>query len=178
MNFYNIYVKLCKEIGKKPSPVAVEAGLSKPTVNRWKNGGGCTDANLETLSAYFTKELGRPITVSYLKGEEPEQPVAREPTSMAGIQRMSDDELLEYAKDERIALYGGEKEGAIDREALELAALHKMKRQISAQKEKAASPATDSQKEEALHLIEEIKQKSPEDYTAAISYLRFLAGRK
>lgn len=73
MDFYNIYVKLCKGIGKTPSRVAVEAGFSKATVNRWKNGGGCTDANLVTLSEYFTKQLGCPITVEYLKGEEPEQ---------------------------------------------------------------------------------------------------------
>ena len=73
MDFYNIYVKLCKEIGKTPSRVAVEAGFSKATVNRWKNGGGCTDANLVTLSDYFTKQLGRSITVEYLTGEEPVQ---------------------------------------------------------------------------------------------------------
>lgn len=73
MDFYNIYVKLCKEIGKTPSRVAVEAGFSKATVNRWKNGGGCTDANLVALSDYFTKELGRSITVEVLKGKKIEQ---------------------------------------------------------------------------------------------------------
>ena len=73
MDFYNIYINLCKEIGKTPSRVAVEAGFSKATVNRWKNGGGCTDANLVALSDYFTKELGRSITVEFLKGKKIEQ---------------------------------------------------------------------------------------------------------
>lgn len=69
MDFYNTYVKLCKELGSSPSQIAVDAGFSKPTVSRWKKGGGCTDINLEILASYFTAKLGRPITVQYLKGD-------------------------------------------------------------------------------------------------------------
>lgn len=70
MNFYNTYVKLCKELGSSPSQIAVDAGFSKPTVSRWKKGSGCTDINLEILASYFTAKLGRPITVQYLKGDD------------------------------------------------------------------------------------------------------------
>ena len=70
MNFYNTYVKLCKELGSSPSQIAVDAGFSKPTVSRWKKGGGCTDINLEILASYFTEKLGRPITIQYLKGDD------------------------------------------------------------------------------------------------------------
>ena len=70
MNFYNTYVKLCKELGSSPSQIAVDAGFSKPTVSRWKKGGGCTAINLVILASYFTEKLGRPITVQYLKGDD------------------------------------------------------------------------------------------------------------
>ena len=74
MDFYNTYVKLCRELGVSPSQCAVDAGLSKASVSRWKQGGGCTDLNIEILSAYFTQKLGRPISASYLKGEPAEFP--------------------------------------------------------------------------------------------------------
>ena len=74
MDFYNTYVKLCRELGVSPSQCAVDAGLSKASVSRWKKGGGCTDLNIEILSAYFTQKLGRPISASYLKGEPAEFP--------------------------------------------------------------------------------------------------------
>ena len=46
MAFYENYLKLCEKAGKAPSAAALEMGLSKPTVNRWKKGGGATDATL------------------------------------------------------------------------------------------------------------------------------------
>ena len=44
MTFYEKYLELCASVDKTPSGAALEMGLSKPTVNRWKNGGGITDA--------------------------------------------------------------------------------------------------------------------------------------
>lgn len=51
--FYDKYVKLCNMKKKTPSAAAIEIGLSKPTVNRWKNGGGITDATAHRVAEYF-----------------------------------------------------------------------------------------------------------------------------
>ena len=53
MNFYERFVNLCNKIGKTPSRVAMEVGLSKPTVNRWKNGSSPTDATAMKVAEYF-----------------------------------------------------------------------------------------------------------------------------
>lgn len=67
MAFYENYLRLCEKASKTPSAAALEMGLSKTTVNRWKNGGGLTDATALKVSAYFG------VTVAELKGEEPGQ---------------------------------------------------------------------------------------------------------
>lgn len=51
--FYDIYLQLCHSVKKSPSAVAVEIGISKPTVNRWKNGGSPTDATKLKIAEYF-----------------------------------------------------------------------------------------------------------------------------
>lgn len=53
MSFYENYVFLCNSIGKAPSAVAIEIGLSKPAVNRWKGGGVPTDATARKVARYF-----------------------------------------------------------------------------------------------------------------------------
>ena len=53
MTFYEKYLELCASVDKTPSGAALEMGLSKPTVNRWKNGGGITDATARKVAAYF-----------------------------------------------------------------------------------------------------------------------------
>ena len=67
MAFYENYLHLCEKAGKTPSGAALEMGLSKPTVNRWKKGGGLTDATALKVAAYFG------VTVEELKGEDPVQ---------------------------------------------------------------------------------------------------------
>lgn len=64
MAFYENYLRLCEKAGKTPSGAALEMGLSKPTVNRWKKGGGLTDATALKVADYFG------VTVAELKGEE------------------------------------------------------------------------------------------------------------
>lgn len=64
MTFYQKYVALCTERGEKPSPAAQKMGISKTTVNRWKKGGGATDASLQTIANYFN------VSVDELKGDE------------------------------------------------------------------------------------------------------------
>lgn len=75
MAFYENYLKLCEKAGKTPSAAALEMGLSKPTVNRWKKGGGATDATALKVASYFG------VTVEELTGEEPKQ---KEKPSIAG----------------------------------------------------------------------------------------------
>lgn len=53
MNFYDKYVRRCNDIGKSPSAVAIEAGTTKTSVNRWKNGSLPSDATLLKLADYF-----------------------------------------------------------------------------------------------------------------------------
>ena len=57
MNFYDNYISLCNRAGKSPSAVALEIGLTKPTVNRWKNGSFPTDATLRKVADYFRVPL-------------------------------------------------------------------------------------------------------------------------
>jgi transcriptional regulator with XRE-family HTH domain len=63
VNFYESFIGLCNKVGKTPSRVALEIGLSKPTVNRWKNGSTPTDATAMKLAEYFG------VTVQELTGE-------------------------------------------------------------------------------------------------------------
>ena len=53
MGFYDNYVSLCNLAGKSPSAVALEIGLTKPTVNRWKNGSMPTDATIRKVADFF-----------------------------------------------------------------------------------------------------------------------------
>ena len=53
MNFYESYISLCNHAGKSPSAVALEIGLTKPTITRWKNGSTPTDATMRRVADYF-----------------------------------------------------------------------------------------------------------------------------
>jgi transcriptional regulator with XRE-family HTH domain len=76
MAFYENYLKLCEKAGKTPSAAALEMGLSKPTVNRWKKGGGATDATALKVASYFG------VTVEELTGEEQKE----KPNTLDGIE--------------------------------------------------------------------------------------------
>ena len=56
---------------KTPSAVALEIGLTKPSVSRWKSGSMPTDATLQKVADYFG------ITVDELLGKE-KQPIEGE----------------------------------------------------------------------------------------------------
>lgn len=97
MEFYGKYVELCNKIGKSPSAVAMEIGLSKPSVHRWKNGGMPTDATAAKIASYFG------VSVTYLLGKETEE---KNPTTendseitkaksdlIKKVMQMSDEEL-------------------------------------------------------------------------------------
>jgi transcriptional regulator with XRE-family HTH domain len=52
VNFYDNYIALCNRAGKSPSAVALEIGLTKPTITRWKNGSTPTDATMRRVADY------------------------------------------------------------------------------------------------------------------------------
>ena len=55
--FYENYVRLCNQVGKSPSGVALEIGLSKTAVNGWKHGrSNPTDATVQRVAAFFNVE--------------------------------------------------------------------------------------------------------------------------
>ena len=62
--FYDNYLSLCNSVRKTPSAVALEIGLTKPSVSRWKSGSMPTDATLQKVADYFG------ITVDELLGKE------------------------------------------------------------------------------------------------------------
>lgn len=76
MAFYENYLKLCEKAGKTPSAAALEMGLSKPTVNRWKKGGGATDATALKVASYFG------VTIEELTGEEQKE----KPNALDGVE--------------------------------------------------------------------------------------------
>ena len=107
MTFYEKYLELCASVDKTPSGAALEMGLSKPTVNRWKKGGGITDATARKVAAYFN------VPVAYLNGEtdDPapvptqEDPEQKEKAPQSDVDRLTEglnkeslQKLYEYAK--------------------------------------------------------------------------------
>lgn len=50
---YENFVRLCVNSGKTPSKVALEIGISKSIVSRWKSGGGITDTTAAKIANYF-----------------------------------------------------------------------------------------------------------------------------
>lgn len=99
MVFYENYVRLAHAKGKTPSGAALEMGISKPTVNRWKNGGGATDATLLTIANYFG------VTVEELTAETKKEP-APEGVELTDLQKeamefvltLSDEELKQFIR--------------------------------------------------------------------------------
>ncbi len=71
-SFYDRFTELCRQRGESPSRVALNAGLSKSTVTKWKQDPAArpTGAALAKLTAYFG------IPTSQLLGEEPQSRAA------------------------------------------------------------------------------------------------------
>lgn len=51
--FYDNFIKECNRIGKSPSAVVIDCGISKPAVTRWSRGEMPRDATLRKLADYF-----------------------------------------------------------------------------------------------------------------------------
>ena len=100
MSFYEKYLMLCDKNKKTPSGAALEMGLSKTTVNRWKNGGGITDATILKVATFFG------VPKEELTGEEQKEKPAPGGSELdaafsAVLDQLTAEELaevLEYAK--------------------------------------------------------------------------------
>lgn len=104
MNFYNKFNLLCSQIGKRPSPVAEELGISKSTVSNWKTRGTMpTDSTLQKIAAYFG------VDVDELREDEEVSAPNRVPPSVpdikaafwGGDQDLSEQEIDELWEDAR-----------------------------------------------------------------------------
>ena len=96
MSFYEKYLMLCDKNKKTPSGAALEMGLSKTTVNRWKNGGGITDATILKVATFFG------VSKEELKGD-PEQTIKNDGLSSkihlgCTKGRRNNTDLLGYAR--------------------------------------------------------------------------------
>lgn len=91
--FYDRYVQICREHGVSPSRAAIDAGLSKSTVSKWKSTQDAkpTGAAIQKLTAYFG------ITIAELLGEDNHAP------AVAGKRAVTDDDI-------KFALFGGDGE--------------------------------------------------------------------
>lgn len=91
--FYDKFVQVCKAHGISPSRAAIEAGLSKSTVTKWKTTPDAepTGAAIKKLTEYFG------ITIAELMGETEKAPAE------SGKHSVSDDDI-------KFALFGGDGE--------------------------------------------------------------------
>lgn len=64
MQFYENYVRLCNSIGKSPSAVAEELGLTPAAATGWSQGAVPRKATIQKVADYFD------VTVDDLLGEE------------------------------------------------------------------------------------------------------------
>ncbi len=77
--FYDRYVMLCSRKGVSPSRAAIDAGLNKSSVTKWKNDPDArpTGAVIEKLTRYFG------VSVAELLGEGDVRPVTDEDIKFA-----------------------------------------------------------------------------------------------
>lgn len=68
LNFWDNFVKLCANAGKKPNPVAKELGISSGAVTSWKSGRVPHDTTLIKIADYFG------VTVDELMQDKKEKP--------------------------------------------------------------------------------------------------------
>ena len=94
--FWNIFCELCNNVGKSPSKVCEDLGLSNAIAPKWKNGSVPRDATLLKIASYFG------VTVGYLLGDEEKE----KPTDEGELSEARQ-KLIDWAKnvpDEKVDL--------------------------------------------------------------------------
>lgn len=94
MNFYEKYVEMCNNIGKSPSAVSIEIGLSKSTVNRWKKGGNPTDATAAKIASYFG------VSVTYLLGKDEKNPTTKNDSGISKVKSDLIEKIMQMPDEE------------------------------------------------------------------------------
>lgn len=100
--FYDKYVKLCNSVGKTPSAVALEIGIEKSTVTRWKSGKSQTDKNIQKVADFFG------VSVEWLKSNDDSAPEIKEKPTAESSELSKDIQeltiLLESLSDEKLQM--------------------------------------------------------------------------
>lgn len=96
MTFYEKFIKLCSELSIAPSAAAQQAGISRTSVTRWKNGAIPSDAIVYSLA----QVLG--VSFEVLRNDN----LSLDETDNKEIKDVSDEELKKTLE---IALFNGEK---------------------------------------------------------------------
>ena len=83
--FYENYVRLCNSVNKTPSAVALEMGIAKPTVTRWKSGSKPNSATVYRVADYFG------VTTEHLLEDHCDQ--KENPATESSEVKVSDEDL-------------------------------------------------------------------------------------
>ena len=62
MTFYEIFISLCENVGKKPNAVGKELGIGSSIITQWKNGSIPSTEKILSLADYFN------VSTDYLLG--------------------------------------------------------------------------------------------------------------
>lgn len=62
--FFDNYVRMCNAIGKSPSMVANELGITSPSVTRWRSGSEPRYSTLTKIADYFSVTIEELISES------------------------------------------------------------------------------------------------------------------
>lgn len=100
MQFYERYVELCERVGKKPSKVAEEIGISRATVTNWKKNNYTPRADvLQKIADYFNMSVSEILTEGTKKESASADPRIDE--IVKSLNTLSDaqlDKLLDYLR--------------------------------------------------------------------------------
>ena len=99
--FYDRYIVLCKEKGVSPSYAAVEAGISKSLITKWKKNTSIIPSPevLQKLAAYFNVTVAVLLDEDLVNAHVEESKTERERLAEELFSRMTDgkkDQALEY----------------------------------------------------------------------------------
>lgn len=94
VDFYQRYIELCNGMGKSPSAVAIEIGLSKTAVHKWKNGGLPTDSTAVKVASYFNVSVDSMMDFEKKKEQPTESELSiKKKEFIKKIEGMSDAQL-------------------------------------------------------------------------------------
>ena len=79
--FFQNFLRLCNSVNKKPSSVALDLGIAKSTVSRWKEGSAPHPATLQKLADYFN------VPVESLTEEQKEKAPGRMAEDLSADER-------------------------------------------------------------------------------------------